>query len=181
MSHEIPKLKRADLFERVSAINKPLSKDPSRNPLAGPNLFIHTENPGLAKWAAYVGGNLNLGMGGDDNHTTVEKRVFDNSFIAAYDLISHGYRKKELALPTIATPPNWYGWLGFPDVPNIGELFKKYNERQKEAHDDYYDYIEALQTWAGESVMAFSTPNRVGMTAIAGAEVYLSFRDNQEA
>jgi hypothetical protein len=179
MSIEVPKLNRAQLFDRVATLNQPLSDDRSKNPLSGPTIFIHTENPGLAEWASYVGGSVNQGMGGSDNRTTIEKRVFDNSFIAAYDLICHGYRENGLELPTIATPSDGYSWLGFTALPNLGQLFQRYNERQKETVEEYYDYAEALQTWASESVMAFTTPNRVGMTAIAGAEVYLSFRDNQ--
>lgn len=180
MSSEITRLTKPELFDHVATINKPLSSNLADNPLTGPNLLLQTENFGLVEWAQRVSANLNQGFGGVEEHLVPETRVFQNSFIAAYDLISESYRSHEIPLPTIATPPDHYTWLGFEESPTIFQMFKRLNERQREAAEEYTDYFEALQTWVGESVMANSTPNRVGVTAIAGAEVYLAFRDNQE-
>lgn len=174
---EVPQLSKVELFDHVAQINQPFEDDPQISPLAATHLRLVVENPGLATWGAYVGDSLNQGLGGSEKHTTVEKRVFDNSFLAAYELVAQGYGV-DSGVPVIETPTDWYSWLGFEEAPNYQDLFNAYNERQKEALDDYYDYFEALQTWGAER-MGSVTPNQVGMTAIAGAEVYLAFRDHQ--
>jgi hypothetical protein len=179
MSIEVPKLKKAYLFERVASINHPFSETTVDNPLSAPYLFIKTENAGLAKWGGIVAKVINAGMGGDDNNLKLERAIFENSFIAAYDLISYGYQKSSLELPTIATPPDDYSWLGLGSTSTPKEIFGVLNEHQHDAGAEYPDYFEALATWGAER-MGSSSPYGVGMTAVAGAEVYLSFRDHQE-
>lgn len=177
---EVPKLTRVQLEEHVAnKFDKPFTDDWLTNPMAEPLTFLYLENEGLAKWGGYVASNLNQGFGGSDTEITVEQKVFNHSFIAAYELIRQGYVVHGLELPTIATPPDCYSWLGFTESPTIGEIYRAYNARQPVVRDEYRDYLYVLQAWGIER-MSFNIPSRVGTTAIAGAEVYIAFRDHQE-
>ncbi len=180
-SPQVPHASKPRLFEEVRRLNVPLvDAQDHEHPIAALRCTMEDEHPSILRWGSDAGSNLNRGFGGDDAHPTLEKRTFDNSFIAAYGLIRVGYEETGTAVPGAHQPPEWYMWIRDEAEQTIGDMFSAFNERQRVLASEYPDLLEATQTWAADRIPYHGTGYTIGAVATAAAEMYHAFRKIEE-
>lgn len=180
-SDGVPRASKVRLYDEVARLNVPYTdENDTEHPLPILHALIGAEHPAILEWGRRVGVVVNQGFGGTDEHTTNEKRTFDNSFIIAYGLVRAGYEEAEREIPGAYKPPEWYMWIRDEPVLTVGALFKALNQRQRALAEEYPHLLEAIQTWAADRIPEYGTGHSVGAVAIAGAEMFYAFKRTEE-
>lgn len=177
----VPHASKVRLYDEVARLNVPHTEQAGEeNPLPKLLALLKSEHPSILQWGSDVGANINIGLGGDDEHQTNEKMAFDNAFIIAYGLIRAGYEEAGREIPGAYKPPEWYMWIRDEPEQSIGDMFTSLNERQYAVVAEYPRLVEAMQTWAAERIPAHGTGHTVGAVAIAAAEMFYAFERTEE-